>query len=72
MEVATFEKEYGTDVFAMQVGSIKPGQNVVIVDDLIATGGSCAAAAELVRKASANLVCAIFVIELTFLNSTLR
>lgn len=68
VETATYEKEYGSDVFAIQVGSIKPGQTVVIVDDLIATGGSAAAAAELVRKTSGNLICAIFIIELTFLN----
>lgn len=68
IETATFEKEYGSDTFAMQVGAIKPGQVVVIVDDLIATGGSAAAAAQLVQKASGKLACAIFIIELTFLN----
>lgn len=34
----TYEKEYGSDSFQLQEGSIKPGQNVLIVDDLIATG----------------------------------
>ncbi|KAK2466152.1 hypothetical protein APHAL10511_001794 [Amanita phalloides] len=47
---ATYQKEYGSDVFELQVDAIKPGQTVVIVDDLIATGGSAKAAGQLVTK----------------------
>lgn len=61
---AAYTKEYGTDVFEMQEGSIKAGQKVVIVDDLIATGGSAVAAIELVRKCKAEVVKCLFVVEL--------
>jgi len=63
-----YKKEYGTDVFEMHEGAITPGQNVVIFDDLIATGGSAAAAAALVQASQGNLLAALFVIELTQLN----
>lgn len=65
LETATYEKEYGTDTFAIQAESVKPGDKVLIVDDLIATGGSAAAAAELVRKCGGHLIACIFIIELT-------
>ncbi|KXN69733.1 adenine phosphoribosyltransferase [Conidiobolus coronatus NRRL 28638] len=61
---AEYTKEYGVDVFEMQENAIKPGQNVIIIDDLIATGGSAFAAAELVKKSSGNILEYIFVIEL--------
>lgn len=64
---ATYEKEYGSDVFEMQKNAIKQGANVVIVDDIIATGGSAAAAGELVEKIGANLLEYDFVMELDFL-----
>lgn len=47
---ATYEKEYGTDTLTMHSDSIKPGQRVLIVDDLLATGGTIAATIELVEK----------------------
>jgi adenine phosphoribosyltransferase len=47
--VVGYEKEYGTDYFEMQEGAVKAGQQVVIIDDLIATGGSAKAAGELVK-----------------------
>ncbi|KAJ9072047.1 adenine phosphoribosyltransferase [Entomophthora muscae] len=56
--------EYGTDAFEIQKGAIQPGQNVVIVDDLIATGGSAFAAGELVVQARANVNSFLFVMEL--------
>ncbi|KAF9578030.1 adenine phosphoribosyltransferase [Lunasporangiospora selenospora] len=62
-----YVKEYGTDVFEMQQDSVKPGQNVVIVDDLIATGGSAAGAQQLVEKLGGNVLEFIFLIELEFL-----
>ncbi|KAI0269282.1 adenine phosphoribosyltransferase [Gloeopeniophorella convolvens] len=64
---ATYEKEYGTDVFEMQADVIAPGQTVVVIDDLIATGGSAAAAGELVAKQGGTLLEYLFIIELTFL-----
>jgi adenine phosphoribosyltransferase len=64
---ATYVKEYGTDVFEMQADSIKPGQNVVIVDDIIATGGSAAAAGELVDKQGGKVMEYLFILELLFL-----
>ncbi|KAF2859398.1 adenine phosphoribosyltransferase [Piedraia hortae CBS 480.64] len=63
----TFKKEYGEDVFQMQSDSIKRNQNVIIVDDIIATGGSAAAAGELVRNLGGNLMGFIFLMELDFL-----
>ncbi|KAL9082047.1 MAG: hypothetical protein Q9159_006759 [Coniocarpon cinnabarinum] len=66
-ETAAYKKEYGEDLFEIQTESIKQGQKVVIVDDLIATGGSAAAAGELVRKAGGALLEYMFLIELDFL-----
>ncbi|KAI9205352.1 adenine phosphoribosyltransferase [Polychytrium aggregatum] len=68
--VVGYEKEYGTDYFEMQKGSIQPGQNVVILDDLIATGGSAKAAGELVEKFGAKVAEYVFFIELSFLQGT--
>jgi adenine phosphoribosyltransferase len=62
-----YEKEYGTDWFEMQVGSIKPGQRVLVVDDIIATGGSAKATGELVGLLGGVLVEYVFILELDFL-----
>jgi len=64
---AVYEKEYGSDSFEMQADSIKPGQTVIVVDDLIATGGSAKAAGELVAKQGGKTVEYLFVIGLPFL-----
>ncbi|CAI4894676.1 AFH_G0040740.mRNA.1.CDS.1 [Saccharomyces cerevisiae] len=64
---ATYEKEYGSDLFEIQKNSIPAGSNVIIVDDIIATGGSAAAAGELVEQLEANLLEYNFVMELDFL-----
>ncbi|EKM59636.1 uncharacterized protein PHACADRAFT_158037 [Phanerochaete carnosa HHB-10118-sp] len=66
---ASFEKEYGIDSFEMQSDAIKPGQSVVVVDDLIATGGSARAAGELVSKLGGKILEYLFIIELTFLKA---
>ena len=68
VETAAFEKEYGQDHFQIQSEAIKNGQRVLIVDDLIATGGSAAAAGTLVKQAGGNLMGYLFLIELGFLN----
>jgi adenine phosphoribosyltransferase len=59
-----FELEYGTDRIEMHVGSIRPGQRVLVVDDLIATGGTAEAAIELVRSAGGEVVECAFVVGL--------
>ena len=59
--------EYGTDSVEMHCDAVESGQRVLIVDDLIATGGTAAAAAELVRRAGGHCVGASFLIELAAL-----
>ena len=61
------ELEYGTDSVEMHRDAIQPGQRVLIVDDLIATGGSAAATARLVERLGGEVVSIAFLIELTFL-----
>ncbi len=65
---ATYELEYGSDTLEMHVDAIEDGQRVLIVDDLIATGGTAAATVRLVRQAGAEVVGCAFLIELTALN----
>lgn len=64
----TYQLEYGTDTLEIHEDSIKPGQRVLISDDLLATGGTAAATAQLVRKLGGEVVGASFAVELTFLN----
>ena len=59
-----YELEYGTAAIEINADSIKPGQKVVIIDDLIATGGTAAAAAKLVEKLGGEVVKIVFMIEL--------
>ncbi len=59
-----FDLEYGKDTVTMHVDALKDGQRVVIVDDLLATGGTVAAVAKLVRRLGAEVVEAAFVVEL--------
>ncbi|KAF9058094.1 phosphoribosyltransferase-like protein [Panaeolus papilionaceus] len=66
---AVYEKEYGTDRFEMQADAIKPGQTVIVVDDLIATGGSAKAAGELVAKQGGKTLGYLFIVELLFLKA---
>ena len=61
---AEYELEYGTAKIEMHKDSIKPGQKVVLVDDLIATGGTIAAAAGLVEKLGGEVVRIVFLMEL--------
>lgn len=60
----TYDLEYGTATIEMHKDSIKPGQKVVLVDDLIATGGTMKAAAELVEELGGEVVKMLFLIEL--------
>ncbi|KAL2199024.1 phosphoribosyltransferase-like protein [Corynascus similis CBS 632.67] len=65
---AAYEKEYGTDFFQMQEGAVKPGQKVLVVDDIIATGGSAAAAGSLVKQLGGELIGYLFILEIPVLN----
>ena len=60
----TYDLEYGTATIEMHKDSIKPGQKVVLIDDLIATGGTMKAAAELVEELGGEVVKMLFLIEL--------
>jgi adenine phosphoribosyltransferase len=64
----TYELEYGTDRVQMHADALKQGERVLVIDDLLATGGTAAATCELVSGQAAELVGAAFVIELDFLN----
>jgi adenine phosphoribosyltransferase len=61
----TYALEYGTDTLEIHQDAIKPGQRVVLADDLLATGGTISAAAELVRQLGGEIVELAFLIELT-------
>ena len=64
----TYALEYGTATIEMHKDSIKPGQKVVLVDDLIATGGTIRAAADLVEELGGEVVKILFLLELKGLN----
>lgn len=68
----SYELEYGTDTVEIQADAIKPGERVVVLDDLLATGGTMRAAIELLRKVGAEVLGAAFVIELDFLGGRHR
>ena len=63
----TYALEYGMDVLEMHADAVRPGARVVIVDDLLATGGTAAATAHLVREQQGQVVAFTFVVELTAL-----
>ena len=64
--------EYGTDRVEIQADAVHPGQRVVVVDDLLATGGTMAAGISLLRQVGAEVPAAAALIELTFLNGRRR
>jgi adenine phosphoribosyltransferase len=63
----TYDLEYGSDTIEIQADAISPGQRVVIMDDLLATGGTASAAVELIRDVGGVVAGASFIVELTFL-----
>ncbi len=65
---ATYDLEYGQDVLEMHKDAIEPGQRVLIVDDLIATGGTAAATAQMVLQLRGDVVGLAFIVELGSLN----
>lgn len=64
---ANYEKEYGLDTIAMHADTIKPGEKVLIVDDLLATGGTIMAAIDLVEKMQGQIIGIEFIVNLSFL-----
>ena len=64
--------EYGSDWIEIQADAVSPGQRVVVVDDLLATGGTMAAGIQLLRNIGAAVPAAAALIELTFLNGRAR
>lgn len=60
----TYSLEYGTDTIEMHADAVKKGDRVLVIDDLLATGGTAVAACNLVKKAGAEAVAAAFIIEL--------
>jgi adenine phosphoribosyltransferase len=63
----TYDLEYGSDTVEVQADALKPGQRVVVLDDLLATGGTLAAAIRLLRNVGAEVAAAACIIELGFL-----
>lgn len=64
---AEYQLEYGTDSIEMHEDGVRPGERVVVLDDLLATGGTARAAGELVKKCGGEVMEYAFVIELGFL-----
>jgi len=60
----SYDLEYGSAEIEVHVDAIKKGQKVVIIDDLLATGGTCKALCELIEEAGGEVLCMIFFIEL--------
>jgi len=64
----SYALEYGTDTLEIHEDAIKPGDRVIICDDLLATGGTAAATAKLIQKLGGKIEGTAFAVELTFLN----
>ena len=67
-EKVTYALEYGSDSLEVHQDAVRPGQRVLICDDLLATGGTAAATVELIRKLGGEVVGTGFAVELSFLN----
>lgn len=68
----TYDLEYGSDTLEIHLDAIEPGQSVVIVDDLLATGGTMEATVKLVRQLGGHISGLAFAVELDFLNGRER
>jgi adenine phosphoribosyltransferase len=64
----TYDLEYGTNTVAIHTDALKPGSRVLLIDDLLATGGTAAAAAALVKRVGGQILEISFLIELSFLH----
>jgi adenine phosphoribosyltransferase len=62
-----YDLEYGSAELQMHEDALQPGQRALLIDDVLATGGTIKAAAEIVRKVGAIPVAALFILELSFL-----
>jgi adenine phosphoribosyltransferase len=71
-ESAAYKLEYGEAVVEMHIDAIGKGERVVLIDDLLATGGTAAAAAALIQKMGGKLAKILFLIELGFLEGRKR
>lgn len=67
-ESISYSLEYGQATLEVHVDAVKPGERVVLIDDLLATGGTADAAIQLLKKIGGEVLEAIFLIDLTFLN----
>jgi adenine phosphoribosyltransferase len=67
-----YQLEYGTDALEIHTDAISPGQRVLVVDDLLATGGTIAATCDMVEKLGGQIVAVTFLIELDFLKGRQR
>lgn len=67
-----YELEYGQDTLEMHIDGVSPGQRVLVVDDLLATGGTVGACCKLLEKTGANVVGCAFAIELAFLGGAAK
>jgi adenine phosphoribosyltransferase len=63
-----YQLEYGTDKLEIHQDAVRPGERVLVCDDLLATGGTAAAAVQLLRQLGGNIAGAAFAVELSFLN----
>jgi adenine phosphoribosyltransferase len=63
----SYDLEYGSNTIAVHIDAVKPGSRVVLVDDLLATGGTAGAAANLLQRLGVEILEAAFLIELSFL-----
>jgi len=67
-----YELEYGTNTLEMHVDALEPGSSVLVVDDLLATGGTVAATIDLIERLGASVAATAFLVELEFLNGRRR
>jgi adenine phosphoribosyltransferase len=68
----TYDLEYGTDTLEIHTDAIKPGEKILIADDLLATGGTTAAVVDMVQSMGGDIVECCFMVELEFLNGKKR
>jgi adenine phosphoribosyltransferase len=66
----TYELEYGTDTLEVHTDAISPGENILVIDDLVATGGSCLAACKLVEQLGGRVIECGFIVDLPELKGT--
>jgi len=69
---AEYQLEYGTDSVEIHVDAIRPGQKILFIDDLLATGGTAEASTRLIEQAGGEVVGCGFMIDLTFLNGAAK